>query len=82
MTAWKGAKAIVADSTPEEWADLERWFSLSADRAPFRRQSLSVLLNNWQAEILRSRLPENLAAIAAIPDALAESEAAKRRAAF
>ncbi len=80
LTAWKGAKAIVADSTPEEWADLEAWFALPS--APFRRQSLSVLLNNWQAEIIRARQPENLALVAAAPDAASIELGRKQRAAF
>ena len=80
LTAWAGAKAILADTTEGEWADLEKWFSLPT--APFRRQALAALLNNWQAEILRCRLPDNAALMSATRDLLAETESAARRNAF
>jgi hypothetical protein len=82
LTAWKTAKAILADATEQEWADLAAWFTLPAERAAYRRNGFAALLNNWQDEIIRARRPENLAAISAATDALAESEAAARRNSF
>lgn len=80
LRAWVKAKPVLADATPQDWADIEAWFSLP--NPPFRRNGLAALLNNWSDEIFRCRKPENRALVANAPDALAEAEAAARRNAF
>ncbi len=80
LRAWKTAKPIVADATEEEWADLARWFAQPV--APYRRQSLSTLLNNWTDEIARARLPENIALAANVGDAAGRALAEQQRNAF
>ena len=80
LRAWKNAKAIVADASAADWQALEAWFSLPA--APYRRQGLAALLNNWSDEIGRAQLPENLTLIAKRSDAAAEALSQKMRSAF
>lgn len=54
--AWRNAAPLVAETKPEEWDQLEAYYSATlADREDFRRRDLATLLNNWNGEITRAR---------------------------
>jgi hypothetical protein len=55
LTAWKAAKAVVEATTDDDWKLLEWWFSLTEDKAKYRRKTFATLLNNWNAEIQRAK---------------------------
>lgn len=57
--AWKNARAVLAEATPEEWALMEWWYSLPASQAPWRKTDFAALLNNWHAEIEKARRNKN-----------------------
>jgi hypothetical protein len=54
--AWKAAKAIVMDTSDEEWAALEAVFnSTDPDTVKYRKQNLSTLLNQWNDSVIRAK---------------------------
>lgn len=54
--AWRNAAANVAETKPEEWQQLEAYYSAAlAEREDFRRRDLATLLNNWSGEVTRAR---------------------------
>jgi hypothetical protein len=55
LRAWQTAKAIVAETTDEEWALLEKWFSLPSSQAEYRKTDPAALLNNWHAELQKAQ---------------------------
>lgn len=55
MRAWKAAKPVLDNATPEEWNVIEWWYSLPASQAPYRKTDFAALLNNWHAEIEKAR---------------------------
>jgi hypothetical protein len=52
LNAWKTARSAVADTTPENWAILEKFYGLPKDdpRGAYRRTSMAALLNDWNSE--------------------------------
>ena len=53
--AWKTARAAVADTTDDEWRQLESYYcDVIASRDDYRRKDLATLLNNWSTELTRA----------------------------
>jgi hypothetical protein len=53
--AWRNAAANVAETKPEEWEQLEAYYSATLpDGKDYRRQDLATLLNNWSGELTRA----------------------------
>ncbi len=53
VRAWRTARAVVEDTTEEDWQILEWWYGLPS--APYRKTDFAALLNNWHAEIEKAR---------------------------
>ncbi len=54
--AWRKAAPLVVDTLPDEWAQLESYYSADIPtREDFRRRDLATLLNNWSGEVTRAR---------------------------
>jgi len=54
--AWRKAAPLVVDTMPDEWAQLESYYSADIPtREDFRRRDLATLLNNWSGEVTRAR---------------------------
>jgi hypothetical protein len=55
-TAWKSARAIVAETLEDDWLALESVFqSTDPDTVKYRKQNLSTLLNQWNDSIIRAK---------------------------
>lgn len=55
LRAWKIAESVVAETSPENWEILERWYGLPPEKAPYRKTDMAALMNNWHAEIEKAR---------------------------
>ena len=54
--AWRKAAPLVVDTLPDEWEQLESYYSaVISSRDDYRRRDLATLLNNWSGEVTRAR---------------------------
>jgi len=54
IRAWRTAREVIAQTSPEGWALIEWWYGLDASKAPYRKTDMAALLNNWHAEIAKA----------------------------
>jgi hypothetical protein len=60
VRAWEANKEAVAQTSEHDWRQIEAWFALPAERAPYRRTDLAALLNNWHAEFTKLASPHHV----------------------